>query len=161
MIRQETFETAVDVLVKAYFEGTLVLGNACGCAVGNILAHANGYNIKFVDVDSGNFSMQEIVWEDEEKHELINLREWDLDDWWYGQSGGVNPNCSLIAASGYSPAELAKIELAFERYNDITVESTDAEEQFKGLMNVMDVLFEIHQVEEEKQEQYKQKFVTA
>ena len=43
-----TFENTVDILVRAYLDGTLFKGNCCACAVGNLCAAALGLQINGV-----------------------------------------------------------------------------------------------------------------
>jgi hypothetical protein len=40
---KERFDKTVDVLVSAYLNDTLVHGNDCACAVGNMICAAMGY----------------------------------------------------------------------------------------------------------------------
>jgi len=147
-----TFEGTVGILVKAYFDDTLVKNNCYACAVGNIIAHSCGY--QFIPcVDS---SKKRIVWESANGlywplnpieretitnwYELIVLNDKDSD------TAEVRKE---IESTGYTNAQLFEIERAFESQKD----------NFDGLMAVVDVLAEIHKVDLSTKESAKLQFV--
>jgi hypothetical protein len=145
-----TFDQTVNVLVQAYLNDTLEHGNCYACAVGNIIANANGY--KYVPcVDQPDKTIA-----------------WDAADGRYNKPGfgswygfirfGLDSQADFaieeIRSSGYTKEELLKIEAAFE-----TSARFDDDRMFKGLMAVVDVLSEIHEVSLEQKEEAKLLFV--
>lgn len=132
-----SFEKTVDVLVKAYLNGTLEHGNCCACAVGNIIADSCGF--KYVRTPG-------------------SCREWDWLFYrpeWYSKFDNRVRSCYQTEATGYTVDELNKIEQAFEGL-DI---ARGYDYMFDGLMRVLDVLAEIHKIDLSVKEQAKQLFV--
>ena len=121
MNRPKRFKRSVDVLARAYFDGDLRQGDPCACAVGNLVASVIGADTsKQANVDN---------WPDHSG-----------DDSWFGAMVGVRHerHSEIATVLPYSNTELVEIEEAFE--------SSDTE--FDGLMDVLDVLFEIHEIED-------------
>lgn len=157
-----TFENTVDILVKAYLNGTLEHSNCYACAVGNIVAYATGK--KFI---RSYAFMREWKWKDCDYPAAGN----DTGGW-----GQVITTCCLdgvpqvnlnnfygeakiqIESTGYSPTELSKIEFAFERADE---GYSEEEWMFNGLMAVVEVLAEIHQINIDQKESAKLLFVKA
>jgi len=130
MNRQALFERSIDVLAQAFFDGTLKHGDPCACAIGNLIAAEIGANTdadyasEWPDHSSGT-SWYDVLVTFKAKKDM-----------------GIAPEDEEIAQPlGYSNAEILKIEEAFE--------DTLFNDQFQGLMNVLDVLFEIHEIEDE------------
>lgn len=107
-----TFENTVDILVKAYLNGTLAHGDCAACAVGNIIAAKIGAKVDISDIDIcggewvRNGQYLTIGW-----NEVFVTRGSDQikNPIMYG--GQIKRQ---IDASGYSWQDLAKIEFAFE-----------------------------------------------
>lgn len=134
MKRPKQFNWAVDTLVKAFFEGTLEHLNCKKCAIGNLVCAAIGH---------------------------------PSENWYYadvGRESGVQE----LKQIGYSLEEASRIEEAFELAlpflvaittdENITDYTKSIEHQFNGLMAVLDVLFEIHEVSEDEMPAYRNKF---
>lgn len=162
-----TFQNTVDILVKAYLNGTLAHGDCAACAVGNIIAAKVGAKVDISDIDicggewirNGNYLT--IGWNEvfvtREGQQLISPHNY------FGQIK------LQIDASGYSWQDLAKIEFAFESaekpegldYAPHREECLNEEWMFNGLMAVVDVLAEIHGISLESKESAKALFVKA
>ena len=124
------FSHSVDVLVKAYMNDTLTHGNDCACAVGNLIAHELGVNPK---------------------------SSWN-PEWLVGYVCGVNIEDGRreIETTGYTVNEILRIERAFEN----VLYSNDHDEwNYKGLMAVVDVLADIHEIDLTTREESKKLFV--
>ena len=129
MKNKELFDKSIGVLVNAYNSGTLEYGQCTSCAVGHLISAANGY---------------------------VNdcLRQWINSDgdrvaatWFCAQHFPLSL-CNMddtgtkqLESTGYSLKELGMIESAFESTDE------DDESLYDGLMNVMETLFDIHEVE--------------
>jgi hypothetical protein len=143
-IMRPTFNQTVDVLANAYLNDTLVVGNDCACAVGNLIAHGMGLKYKgsFWDGRSPSWYMAYIL--DAKYMTHGNYRE-------------------ELEATGYTPREIVMIESAFEtgakKSRRRGSESGSDEEMFDALMAVVDVLSEIHEVPLEQKEEAKLLFV--
>lgn len=136
-----TFENSISVLVKAFFDDTLQHGNCYACAIGNLVASANGfkyvpcidekYQRLALDVNKGRYL----------KH---NPNEGIGGNWFDGARWTDHANDKAIQemeSIGYSWTEINRIERAFE-----TAEM-DGDYMFNGLMAVVDVLADIHGVD--------------
>lgn len=151
MKNQELFDRTVGILVKAYFNETLLHYNCCACAVGNLVAANLHY--KF---NSENY------WEEQVSPQYDN--GWASVFATSGSTQKMNRNnYHLIAsakeqidATGYTITELARIELAFERAYEY--KDTD-NERFDGLMNVIDALQFIHKATPAEAQSAKELFV--
>lgn len=138
-----TFENTVNILVKAYFAGTLERLNCHACAVGNILASIKGFNYKR--------GLYGLVWDTEEVR----------PDWFNGVScGSPSPDSfgfekakEQCEETGYSIEQVALIETVFEN-----PEYRTGDEMFDRLMAVVDVLAEIHGINLEEKESAKKLF---
>lgn len=137
MKRQEVFERTVDVLVKAYQNGTLEHGACQACAVGNLVM-ANCYNY-----DEGKAFFKAHDW-----YNVIttHIKGEQLE------AEGKNPNSSWyraikeIESTGYSVNEVRLIEAAFEDACQ-TPDGAEDETGVHGLRAVYDVLLDIHEVD--------------
>lgn len=136
------FKNAYDALIKAFFEGTLAKGTCAACAVGNIVGAAMG-------VKSVIHKTHEEYW-----NNFMNCKNtvWSHD---------FEAN-KIDALIGYSLNEVNEIESAFEcnteinfNYYGIYSESQILNDQFNGLMAVVDVLLELDNM---KDEGYKESF---
>jgi hypothetical protein len=134
MTNQKKFEHTVNVLLKAYLNGTLEHGSCTACAVGNLISHCTGQSpIAWTFVFSTIFGNQH-----------VNL---------YNYDGLAKIE---IESTGYTWKELAKIEFAFE-----TAEfgASNDDYIFNGLMAVVDVLAEIHKIDLTTVKETKELFV--
>lgn len=149
-----TFENTVDILVKAYLNNTLVKGNCFACAVGNIVGHNLG--VKFID--TGVPYEKQPQWAGFGRKGYPGITGWatafHTNCGKQIISGVVGKSASIqIKSTGYSMGQLAKIEFAFE------TGFTGKDSMFNGLMAVVSVLAEIHNVSLEAKESAKLLFV--
>lgn len=143
------FNHTVDVLVKAYLNNTLQHASCGACAVGNMVEEScrsigviaqhdtvNGWGSVFVTDRSAD--------NDHRIHpeKYLDFSQAKLE----------------IDSTGYTWQELSKIEYAFEtcKYSD-----NEDEFMFNGLMDVIDVLAEIHGIDLTEKEEAKKLFVKA
>lgn len=131
-----TFDNSVRVLVKAYLDDTLEQGNCHACAIGNLVADANGF--KFVRIAFGLF------WENSE-----------IAHWFPVHEQMYSKKQEQIDSTGYTLDQVARIEQAFE----CSTPADDGDWMFAGLMAVVDVLADIHNVDISVKEQAKALFV--
>lgn len=156
----ERFNNAINALVKGYFNDTLGKGSCVACAVGNIVAYCNNLTIikkKCTTFLSGL--------------EYTNLKvntDFEMDNWYsllsqYRIGGSTN---TIVEKTGYTLNEISKIECAFEEatkisfvnYDDYSKE-TVSEDQFNGLMAVVEVLCKLDNIVEVQE--IKEMFVKA
>lgn len=130
-MRTATFEHSIDVLVKAYFNGTLTHGQDCACAVGNLISDACGFEPGLADTAWFGY--------------IHNLHAYKATH----KLGKQH-----VLATGYSKREIYRIERAFEDFGNHT-----DKDGYKGLMAVVDVLAEIHGIDLEQKETAKGLFV--
>lgn len=135
-----TFENSVNVLLQAYLRDELEHLNCRACAVGNLIAHANGYRYT-----SGLFG-----WIDKNGNKV--------EESWFDSIIGVQTkeSWSQCKSTGYSIPQVRKIERAFEEADQ--GKSVD-DWMFNGLMAVIDVLAEIHNIDLSVKEEYKNPFI--
>jgi hypothetical protein len=153
-MKRPTFEQTVNVLVQAYLRNELEHRVCTACAVGNIVAHALGTKPKrCTDPDAKTI------------HENYLFENGNLMSWWNNDIGCHRPTAQS-EATGYTIDELNRIELAFEfaegqpDSDGFNSELTMNEEwMFNGLMAVVDVLAEIHNVDLSVKENAKALFV--
>lgn len=135
MKNPELFHKSISVLVKAYLNNTLIKGECTACAVGNLISAACNFKI---------IKENHIKWVTEKGNRIYST--WDMV---FTTVKGVQrtyPKAyegnskEQIDSTGYTWQELARIEKAFECSKDM----------FEGLMNVVDVLGEIHEVDKEE-----------
>lgn len=158
----QRFEKAYNALYNAFMNDTLAKGTCTACAVGNIVADAMGAKVYSQgDMDSISFHCS-------------NDNHWWGEMFVTGSDGQsitkISENSKvkqlrkkILNLTGYTWRELAKVEKAFEEstkiqhthYLECTPEEV-MEDQFKGLMAVMDVLIELDEVKEG--EKYKNNF---
>lgn len=148
MKNQELFDKTVSILVKAYQNETLTHTDACGCAVGNLVASSLNFKISDNAWWNGKDmiipSWQEVFCSCGLKHQDIDLDYYDGDA------------KREIDSTGYTWQELAKIEKAFESVNvNFDVDG------YKGLMKVIDALMLIHEANETEVKEAKELFVKA
>jgi len=145
------FEKAYNALLKAFMNDTLASGTCTACAVGNIVADAMGGKV-YVDVNGEyecdlNNSWWKNVFVTSRSGQTITTIKQDLNVKLYRKR--------MFELTGYTWKELAKIEKTFERNTKIKYSDYDEhteheimEDQFNGLMAVMDVLIKLDDVAE-------------
>jgi hypothetical protein len=144
------FNYTVNVLVQAYLNGTLEHCNCSACAVGNIIADVK--------------KVEPVLFCNQGDDYTNRFSDGSKPLWNYlfcstvpGKQD-VSPSAyfgevkSEIDSTGYTWQELAKIEYAFELHRNPSDEDTA---MFNGLMAVVDVLAEIHEISLEQKEQAK------
>lgn len=144
-----TFENTVGILVKAYLDGTLLKGDCCACAVGNICAASLGYEV-FVAGRNAEWSESTAAW----GRVFMTDRNRQLKDTKWLKHKEV---ARQITATGYDWKQLARIEYAFET----AAAGIDDQAEFAGLMAVVDVLADIHGIDLVMAEASKLLFVKA
>lgn len=169
MITEKIYDEVLGVLIKAYEDGTLLRTSPCGCEIGNLIAHYNGYKydpialkydtmpakwitkdgkdvyptwiFKFVTVEVENPNNEEYIY----KHRIIGSKCQIL----YPH----NPEGYHQLRSIPLPLKiLLDIEWAFETapYGE-----DDDEGMFNGLMASIEILDKYFQASKEKSEQKK------
>jgi|SRR6187549_2836111 len=147
-----TFDHSVKVLLKAYLNDTLEHSNCQACAVGNLVADANNYKITI-----DNRLSLKVSWVGETNHwddvfmTCCFLRRQTIKAWKYN-----GKSKQQIDSTGYSMNDLAKIEYAFEMADRGI---TNDDWIFNGLMAVIDVLAEIHNVDLNTVKETKELFI--
>ena len=143
MKRKELFQKTTKILVDAFLNDKLTAGSCSACAVGNICG--------------GNSAWSDLFYTAPGKKQHFNSR-----------SLGRDYVMKVINSTGYHYKELMKIEYAFEANTDIDSLSYSLEDkkdiledQFNGLMAVIDVLMEIHECKDPiEKENFKQQLLT-
>jgi len=142
MKNKELYDKTISILVQAYLNDTLEHSNCAACAVGNIVAVNMGVKL----FKQRYFAMP------------IGSRGTPADTglWFNAISDGfvnknmLSPDILLqVKSTGYTPEELAKIELAFESADAPNGISNCFEPvwMYNGLMAVVEVLGQIHEVD--------------
>jgi hypothetical protein len=143
MKNKELYDKTISILVKAYLNDTLEHGNYCGCAVGNLIADGMGFKLTVCEDESG---YNRIRWDDQQ----------EIAEHWFGFIAGGKFNKKLaeehILSTGYTGANITDIEHAFE---SIPYNTEKYERMYLGLMEVVSVLGQIHEVEKEAIEETK------
>jgi len=135
MKNKELFDKTVKILVNAYLDNSLVQGNCHACAVGNIIAASLNIkydqNLKWID--------RPVAWS--RVFVTLSFQIAQVKRPW-AYNGEAKEQ---INATGYAWPELARLEYAFER----APRGKSKEEcMFNGLMAVVDVLCQIHEMDE-------------
>jgi hypothetical protein len=152
-----TFEQTISILIKAYFDNTLFSGYCEACAIGNLVAHANNYKILKINDsvmwDNGTYTFQ-AKWGDVFKTTSRGKQYIDLQHF-KGQAR------KEIISTGYTLEELVKIEYVFEKaYNKTNfLFWKKVDRMFNALCAVVDVLADIHQIENNVRQSTKLMFV--
>lgn len=154
MYTKEQFIKTISVLVRAFMDETLVHGHPCGCAVGNLLADKLG--IKVVRVNN------ECAFWDSDDH---NGHDWFSAVYPERHTNGKRELGLLqISVLGYTMQDIISIERAFESPQAMTKLSVNPNidydyDGYNGLMAVVDVLCDIHGMNEEEKKEAKELFV--
>ena len=135
MKNQELFNKSVGILVNSYRNDTLQHNDCCSCAVGNLIASACNYTITkdFKWLHESSF-WSDVFFTTDEGQTIYKSQ-------YYGEAK------KQIDSTGYSLQELAKIEFAFESANQGVSED---DYMFNGLLDVYDVLCDIHEMDKEE-----------
>lgn len=144
MKNQSLFNRTIGILVKAYFDGTLLHGYCASCAVGNIVGANNGKTCDIIRpwvFSDGTFPLWERVFVTSFFRQKIYINKYEGDA------------KKEIDSTGYSLNELASIEFSFE------TASREGDWEFNGLMSVCDTLMQIHECSIEEIEDAKAQFV--
>ncbi len=150
MNRPELYTKTVNILYQAYFNDTLEHGNCYACAVGNIIAANKGLELAR-DNGEGMFG-QMLYWKNWTPYRLADHSEEVRFPAWFSiiwpSARITNPERieEEILSTGYNSSEIIKIEKAFE-----SAESGEVfqDRMFNGLVAVLDVLRQIHEVTDE------------
>lgn len=147
MNRPELYKKTVDILYDAYFNDTLHHTRCSACAVGNIVVANMGYKpapgeSHFWINKEGNLIQTEwyhvFVTNWRNGHQRLNPKNYEGDA------------KQQIDATGYKWEELAAIEKAFESTR--TYDDDKEICMFNGLVAVLEVLKQIHEVEDNEPE---------
>jgi hypothetical protein len=149
----QRFEKAYNALYNAFMNDTLAKGTCTACAVGNIVADAMGAKVTSIIKTEWEFycSKQNNWWQKmfvtgSDGQRITKISE---------DSNVKYLRKKILNLTGYTWRELARIEKAFEESTEIqysyywkyTPEQI-MEDQFNGLMAVMDILIELDEVKE-------------
>lgn len=135
MKNESLYHKTVDILYDAYFNDTLEHGDYCSCAFGNIVAANCGIKLT--------------------RDGIRNMVDYGNSEWFFclttSGSGKVFENLkwnkegiSQITETGYTLFDCAMIEQAFEMAD---IGEDDDDWVFNGLVAVLNVLKQIHEVE--------------
>lgn len=143
---QSKFDETVSILVKAYLNDTLEVGNYCACAIGNLIAAKVG--ARFVKINSSCYGSR-LKWEGVKYEGGEWYRSSDYESVFAGEQQ---------TAIGYDRNHIYLIEKAFESAGRNRLIS-ESENEFAGLMAVVDVLAGIHGIDLKAKESAKAMFV--
>lgn len=138
MKKIDLYKKTVDILYDAYFKGTLQHGDSCACAVGNMVAANMGYEFTSADTWS-NGAFPE--WSNVFCSSSEGQSTWQQE---YAGEAKIQ-----IDSTGYSWLELARIEKAFESTANFNYSEIE-ESMFNGLVAVLEVLKDIHEITDEE-----------
>jgi hypothetical protein len=136
--RPSLYKRTVDILFDAYFNDTLQHGDCYACAAGNICKEAA------IKTGIPNNSWKRLFTTNGTRTRQLNQRE--LGDWYPYIS--VYDAVFLVEATGYGVNELGRVEWAFESASQ---GNSDEDWMFNGLVAVLEVLKEIHEVTEDEE----------
>lgn len=141
------FERAYNALINAYHNDTLAKGTCTACAVGNIVADAQGLQIITTKLVTSNAYLYKVD---------NTILQWGL---MFTTCGNIQRNNIksypgqaklLKKLTGYSAEELALLEYAFEintKINFLTYythsEQSILEDQFNGLEAVVNIMLQL------------------
>lgn len=152
-----TFQNTVDILVKAYLNHTLFHGRCNACAVGNIIASSCDLRVDYNNWTTEDGAMVFPQWDSvfvcdfPTKTKIQSIYK----DAYEGEAK------DQIDSTGYTWRQLAKVEKAFELHSDDHTGLPEDEAMFNGLMAVVDVLAEIHNIDLTAKESAKLLFIKA
>lgn len=162
------FNHTIGVLVKAYLNDTLRHDNCYACAVGNMMADSCGFKFEVINnvfFDDSDLKLKWVGLDSIYDKELDIKTQQQPENWMNVFYGGdvvcqdyKGEAIKIIESTGYTVMELLKVERAFERS---PVGYSKDEHMFNGLMAVVDVLAEIHNIDLTTREETKKLFVKA
>lgn len=137
MKNKSLYDKTVDILYQAYFNDTLKHLSCTACAVGNICGGNLEWRFLFVTefgtqrnvIDVHYLTTSVAPFNSQLEVDKARKRAFDL-----------------IESTGYTPYELAKVEYAFESADK---GKSGEDWMFNGLVAVLDVLKEIHEVKDD------------
>lgn len=128
MKNKELFDKTIAILVKAYFEGQLIKGDYCACAVGNLIVANCGY--KIIDNPNADEDGIKLAWD------KAVAESWFEQLIWTDESPSISITVkNQVKKTGYKVHEIIGIENAFESGKD----------NYEGLMLICEYLMEIHE----------------
>ncbi len=147
----QRFEKAYNALYNAFMHDTLASGACRACAVGNIVADAMGGKVEKLHIGQFHCDVENDWWKYLFLTSPTGQRIFKLKD-----NGSVKYyRQKIFNLTGYRWYELAQVEMAFENNTEIKryeydehTEQEIMEDQFNGLMAVMDVLIKLDEVVE-------------
>lgn len=157
----ERISKAIDIFLDAVNNGTLAKGTCIACAVGNLVAHGLGGEIKFnPERDHENMFLSNVENAEWKYAFCTRQGKQEINDWWFKQED-VKRN---IRATDFNIDELAQIEFAFEtntkidiyEYKEVTAEEIRAD-QIKGLEAVINVMMTFDDVKADVKEVFTNK----
>lgn len=141
MIKPDLYKRTTDILYQAYFNDTLAHQDCGACAVGNICA-GNGIPKIIGNSYAENNFYNNGAWAEAFTTGDNYQATWP-DAITPGKEGYKENVAKVINATGYAWTELAKIEYTFEAADK---GNNDEDWMFNGLVAVLEVLKDIHQV---------------
>jgi hypothetical protein len=166
----ERFKKTYDALYNAFMTDTLAKGTCTACAVGNIVAAAQGGTVKkdlTCDTENkfwGSLFFTDVITGKQHKGYIENAQNIFI----------IEKKEEFEKLTGYTVEEMAQVEWAFETNTTIDMmeypeyyrnnkDHKIMEDQFNGLMAVMDVLIKLDEVEkgQEYKDTFKNKFQTV
>ena len=141
------FDKTVKILVNAYLNDTLIPGNCCACAVGQMVAA----NLHIPMDKNAKWIGTQVAWSSVFVTYSFQIAQ-NKRPWAYTGAAKVQ-----IDATGYSWQDLARIEYAFERAR---AGKNSGEHRFNGLMAVVEVLSGIHGLDEQTKNATRELFLT-
>lgn len=156
------FNHSVNVLVKGYLDDTLKHGNCYACAVGNLICDSMGFEWE----KTLNRGIYSVMWKNQVYPTsnmiilgvLTRILGWaavfstSLQVQIIEMNNYKGKAKEQIDSTGYTVEELARIEYAFE------TASKKGDYMYNGLMAVVDVLADIHNVDLSSKEVSKELF---
>lgn len=154
MNRPKIYHKSVDILYNAYFNDTLRHSNCYACAVGNLVAANMGKKFTRHSVRDTKYDRcLELGWDGENCY--IDETSVDMAGWYTILCGydeiyfprAFSKGQKELSAIGYDLEEVTLIEAAFE---SAPKGENDEDWMFNGLVAVLEVLKEIHEVTDEE-----------
>lgn len=145
------FNNAINALVQAFFNDTLAKDSCAACAVGNMVAYGFGKKLNPCNLN-----------ETVRSKDGVDNRAWikafytaNGQQKFFREAFVDSGVLTCARATGYSVRELAKVEYAFETNTRIVAidyglhtKSEIMQDQYNGLMAVVEVLCELEGIED-------------
>lgn len=146
-----TFDNSVRILVQAFLNDTLENGVCYACAVGNLIIAGGVPLEKYDKNDECRYSEPQSNSAYYSSANWLRYLRFNIEGNKLFSTYDEAMALKQINATGYTPFHLLKIEAAFEHAGD----------EFEGLMAVVEVLADIHNISLEAKEEAKKLFVKA